>query len=307
MSAKPTTLLVDYALLVVLAAMFGASFMMTKIAVVDVPPATIAIARIAIGGVMLFVVMLFYSQTLRSILPHWKMITLAGFFGTALPFFLISWGQEKVDAGLTAILMAVMPLITLVLAHFFTADEKLNVFKVIGFCLGLFGVAVLIGFEKLSSFGEDAIRSYAIMLAACSYGLHAILSKYLTGLPRYAVSSAVLLVSVLLLLPLVLYLDAPWTLSISSTSWWMLVLLGVLPTGLGMLMLFAIIERQGAGFLSQINFLVPIFGILWAIALINETLPPNAFAALIIILAGIAIARIKTTKKLQKEQTEPIL
>jgi len=229
--------------------MFGASFMMTKVAVVDVPPATIAISRIAIGGVMLFFIMLMYKQTLRSLLPHWKMIALAGFFGTALPFFLISWGQEKVDAGLTAILMAVMPLFTLVLAHFFTNDEKLNAFKVIGFCLGLLGVAVLIGFDKLASFGEDTIRSYAIMLAACSYAVHAILSKFLTELPRYAVSSAVLLVSVLILLPMVLYLDTPW-------------------------------------------------------ALINETLPPNALAALIIILAGVAIARINSTQKTISKSVE---
>lgn len=296
------SLLADYALLVILAAMFGASFMMTKVAVADVPPATIALSRIAIGGVLLFFVMLYYRQSLGSLLPHWKMIALAGFFGTALPFFLISWGQERVDAGLTSILMAVMPLITLVLAHFFTDDEKLNIFRIIGFCLGLLGVAVLIGFDKLVSFTEEAIRSYAIMLAACSYAVHAILSKYLTGAPRYAVSSAVLLVSVFFLIPLVLYLDAPWNLSISSTSWWMLILLGVFPTGIGMLMLFAIIERQGAGFLSQINFLVPVFGILWAIALINETLPPNALAALAIILAGVAIARIKPNSEV-REQT----
>lgn len=301
MSVKSNSLFVDYALLIVLASMFGASFMMTKIAVVDVPPATIALARILIGGVMLFFIMLIYKQTLRSLFPHWKMIALAGFFGTALPFFLISWGQEKVDAGLTAILMAVMPLFTLLLAHFFTNDEKLNVFKIIGFCLGLLGVAVLIGFDKLASFGEETIRSYAIMLAACSYAVHAILSKFLTGLPRYAVSSAVLLISILFLLPIVLYLDAPWTLDISAKSWWMLVLLGILPTGVGMLMLFAIIERQGASFLSQINFLVPVFGVLWAIALINETLPPNALAALLIILAGVAIARINSTHKSIKE------
>lgn len=306
MDAKPNTLVMDYVLLVVLAAMFGASFMMTKVAVVDVPPATIAIARIAIGGVMLLFVMLGAKQTLRSVMPHWKMILLAGFFGTALPFFLISWGQEKVDAGLTAILMAVMPLITLVLAHFFTGDEKLNIFKLIGFCLGLIGVAVLIGFEKLASFGDETIRSYAIMLAAGSYAVHAILSKFLTDLPRYAVSSAVLLVSVLILLPLVLYLDTPWELEISATSWWMLILLGVLPTGLGMLMLFTIIERQGAGFLSQINFLVPVFGVLWAIALLNETLPPDALKALIIILAGVAIARIKFKRQTIKKSVEHI-
>ena len=140
MSGKPKTLIADYALLITLAAMFGASFMMTKVAVVDVPPATIALSRILIGGVMLYFVMLFYKQNLRSLLPHWKMITLAGFFGTALPFFLISWGQEKVDAGLTSILMAVMPLITLVLAHFSQMTKNSICSRLWGFALGLWGL-----------------------------------------------------------------------------------------------------------------------------------------------------------------------
>lgn len=306
MSEKPSRLFADYAILVVLAAMFGASFMMTKVAVADVPPATIALIRIAIGAAMLFFVMLGAKQTFRTLLPHWKMIGLAGLTGSALPFFLISWGQGRVDAGLTAILMAVMPLITLVLAHFFTVDEKLNIFKIIGFCLGLIGVSVLIGFDKLASFGDETIRSYAIMLAAGSYAVHAILSKFLTELPRYAVSSAIYSVSVLMLLPFVLYLDAPWELSISGKSWMMLILLGIFPTGLGMLMLFAIIERQGAAFLSQINFLVPVFGVMWAIALLNETLPSNALLALIIILAGVAIARIKFKRQPNKKSVEQI-
>ena len=307
MSEKPSRLFADYAILVALAAMFGASFMMTKVAVAEVPPATIALIRIAIGAAMLFLVMLGAKQTFRALLPHWKLIGLAGLTCSALSFFLISWGQARVDAGLTAILMAVMPLITLVLAHFFTADEKLNVFKIIGFCFGLFGVAVLIGFDKLASFGDETIRSYAIMLAACCYAVHAILSKYLTELPRYAVSSAIYIVSVLILLPFVLYLDAPWELSVSGYSWFMLILLGMFPTGLGMLMLFAIIERQGAAFLSQINFLVPVFGVMWAIALLNETLPPNALLALIIILAGVAIARFKFNRQTNKKSVEQIL
>ena len=299
MTLKSKSVAFDYLLLVVLASMFGASFMMTKVAVVDVPPATIAFSRIAIAAIIIFVAMCAVGQNLRSVASSWKMICLAGLFGNAVPFFLISWGQAKVDAGLTAILMAVMPLITLFLAHFFTQDEKLNLFKVIGFCMGLLGVAVLIGFDKLAALGDETIRQYAIMLAACAYAVHAILSKFITGLPRQATSAGVLIASALMLLPISLYIDQPWNLSISATSWWMLILLGIFPTALGTLMLFAIVERQGAGFLSQINFLVPVFGVLWAIILINETLPANAVAALIIILAGVAVARVKSKSTIQ--------
>jgi len=298
----PQGLFWDYFLLVTLASIFGASFMMTKVAVADVPPATIAFSRIAIAALVIAFVMKFVGQNLKSLTGYWKVIFLTGLFGNALPFSLISWGQVKVDAGLTAILMAVMPLITIVLAHIFTSDEKLNIFKITGFCLGLLGVAVLIGFDKLASLGDETVRQYAIMIAACCYAIHAIISKQLTGLPRQAVSAGVLIASSLFLLPISFYIDQPWNLSISGLSWSMLILLGIFPTALGTLMLFAIIERQGAGFLSQINFLVPVFGVFWAILLINETLPGNAIAALLIILAGVAIARIKPNK-LQVEPT----
>ncbi|MEL7429383.1 MAG: DMT family transporter [Pseudomonadota bacterium] len=290
------TLAFSYFLLVALAANFGASFMLTKIVVAEVPPATIVFVRLLIACGFVGIAMWWFGQSLKPLLPHWKLITVAGFFGNAMPFFLIAWGQEKVDAGLTSILMAVMPLITIVLAHFFTGDERLNTFKVIGFMLGLLGVAVLIGFDKLATLGEETIRQYAIMGGAFCYAVHAIISKKLTRLPRQSVSVGVLLVSALMLLPFSLYLDQPWNLSVSAASMWSLLALGIFPTAIGTLMLFAIIERQGAGFLSQINFLVPVFGVLWAILFISETLPPNAMLALLIILAGVAIARINTRK-----------
>jgi len=292
----PGNLAFDYALLIALAANFGVAFMLTKIAVVEVPPATIVFARLLIAAVFVGVVMVAVGQQLRPLLVHWKAIAIVGFFGNALPFFLISWGQAKVDAGLTAILMAVMPLITIVLAHFFTGDERLNVFKIIGFCMGLLGVAVLIGFDKLAALGDETIRQYAIMAAACCYAVHAIVSRWVTDLPRQALSTGVLLASSLMLLPFSLFLDQPWNLAISAETFWSLLALGVFPTAIGTLMLFAIVERQGAGFLSQINFLVPVFGVLWAIVFIDEVLPPNAVLALLIILAGVAIARINFRK-----------
>lgn len=287
---------IDYLLLVTLAANFGIAFMLTKVAVAEVPPATIVLARLVIASLFVGVAMVMVGQKLMPLMEHWKTIVVAAFFGNAMPFFLISWGQEKVDAGLTAILMAVMPLITVAIAHFATGDEKLNAFKVTGFCFGLIGVAVLIGFDKLASLGDETIRQYAIMGAACCYAIHAVISKWLTGLPRRAVATAVLITSALMLAPFSLMLDQPWSIEVSSTTVWSLLALGVFPTGLGTLMLFAIVTRQGASFLSQINFLVPVFGIFWAMLFLNEVLPPNATLSLLIIFAGIAIARINTKK-----------
>ncbi len=287
----------DYFLLVVLAAIFGSSFMFTKIAVAEIPPATLVSMRMGIAVVLLYVAARMAGQVLPKPGPIWKVIALTALFGNALPFLLISWGQEKVDAGLAAILMATMPLITLVLAHFFTGDERLNAFKIIGFCLGLLGVAVLIGFDKLATVGEDTVRQYALMGAATCYAVNAILTKQLLHLPRRAVAAALSLAALIMIVPFSLFLDAPWNLNPSRDALLAGLVLGVLPTAIGTLMIFAIIKRQGASFLSQINFLVPVFGVLWAMIFLSEQLPPSAMTALACILVGIAIARVKLNSK----------
>lgn len=285
-----------YFLLFGLAAIFGASFMLTKVAVSEIPPATIVASRLIVASMFVAGAMIWVGQSLIPLLEHWKTIVVVSLFGNALPFFLISWGQQTVDAGLTAILMAVMPLITIVLAHFFTAEEKLNRFKLMGFCLGLIGVAVLIGFDKLAVLGAETIGQIAIMAAACCYAIHAIISKWLTSMPRLAISVGVLFASAVIILPFSLVLDQPWTLTPSGNVVFSLLALGIFPTAIGTLMLFAIVERQGAGFLSQINFLVPLFGVLWAALFLGEVLQPNALVALSLILAGVGIARIKSSK-----------
>ena len=284
--------LYDYGLLILLAAMFGASFMLTKISVQEIPPATLVAGRLILGVVILHVAMQMAGQGLMELIPHWKPIVLSAFFGNALPFFLISWGQELVDAGLTAILMATMPLITLVLAHFLYDDERLNLFKVIGFCLGITGVITLIGLDKMATLGDETIRQYAIAFAAMCYAVNSVVTRKLTGLPRRATGTALLMVSFAMVLPFALYFEAPWNLQPSLLSWFGLLMLGIFPTAIGTLLIFAIIKRRGAAFFSQINFLVPVSGVLWAIALLNESLPVNAALALLLILFGLTVARI---------------
>ena len=268
--------------------------MLTKIALIDVPPITIVFARLFIASVVMAIAMLWVGQKLMPMFAHWKWVIAAALTGNAMPFFLITWGQEKVDAGLTAILMAIMPLMTIVIAHFSVGDERLNLFKVIGFCFGLIGVIVLIGWDKLASLGGETIRQYSIVGGAFCYALHAIISKKLASMPRLAISTAILIASSLMLLPVSLLIDQPWNLSISNVSLGTLLMLGIFPTAIGTLMLFMIVGREGAGFLSPINFLVPVFGVLWAIAFLDEVLPTNAVFALVIILVGVAIARINS-------------
>lgn len=281
----------DYALLVTLAAIWGSSFLFIKLAVETAPAATATAIRLAIAALMMLVIAALAGKRLPGDRRIWGLILLAGLFGNALPFTLISWGEEVIDSGLAAILMAVMPLTTVLLAHVLIADEKLNVAKGIGVTLGIVGLIVLIGPEKLFQLGDNTVRQLAVAAAAVCYGVNAVVTRALMGLPRRALAAAILTASFVMLLPVALYIDRPWDLAPSTLSLGSIAVLAVLHTVIATFLMFAVVGRQGASFFSQINFLVPLFGVFWGMLLLSEDPSANAYAALALILLGIAVAR----------------
>lgn len=296
----------DYGMIILLATIFGASFMLTKIIIADVPPVTLVTGRLLVAFFILLCAMLLVGQRFPTFGTIWLWIAASAVFGNALPFVLISWGQEVVDAGLAAILMAIMPLSTIVLAHFYTRDEKLNLYKTVGFVLGIFGVVVLIGYDKLATLGDDTIRQIAILCAAFCYAINAIITKKLVGLPQRSMATALIGVSFVIIVPFAFLVENPMSISLSADAWVAWILLAVFPTAVGTLLIFAIVKRQGAGFLSQINFMVPVAGVFWGIVILSEQLPLRAWLALAIILAGVAISRIKPNSRDQSLANEKV-
>ncbi len=291
MSAGRPPGLGDYGLLVALAAIWGASFLLIKIAVADIPPIAIAAGRTAIAAAVLLAVTWATGRHLPKAPKVWALILAVAVIGNALPFSLIAWGEETVDSGLAAIVMGINPLVTLALAHLFTADEKANPRKLVGIALGLAGVVVLIGPEKLLLLGRETLSYLAFAGAASCYATASLINKKLSGESFRAISAGVMLVSAAILIPASLALEAPWRLAPGWEATGALVALGLFPTALANLMLLAIIRRQGASFFSQINYLVPLFGLGYGVLLLAEEPPVEAFAALALILAGIGFAR----------------
>ena len=281
----------DYALLVLLALIWGGSFALIKLAVPTIPALTMTAARLSIGAAVLTAVAVVAKQGLTLNRRLLSGIAAAGLFGNALPFSLISWGEEVIDSGLAAILMAVMPLTTVLLAHLFTGDERLNARKLTGVLLGLAGLVILIGPTKLASLGSETVRQLAVAAAAFCYGINAIITKRLLFVPPIALAAAVVSASAVMLVPFALIVDAPWALQPSTTSIWSTIALGVLQTAVATLIMFALIGRQGASFFAQINFLVPLAGVFYGVVFLAERPAANAYLALIVILTGIAIAR----------------
>ncbi len=288
--------LADYGLLLLLSAIWGSSFLFIKLAVETTPAVSMTAARLLLAGIILLCMANLAKQKLPRGKDLWFWILMSAFFGNALPFGLIGWGEEKIDSGLAAILMAVMPLTTLVLAHVFTTDEKITLPKFIGVLLGFAGLIVLIGPEKLATLGEETVRQLAVAAAAVCFGINAIITKRLTGLPPKGLAAAIVMSSALMLIPASFLFDTPAEIRPSALSAISIVALAIFHTVIATFLLFAIIRKQGASFFSQINFLVPLFGVAWGAVLLSERPSANAYVALALILLGVAIARISFGK-----------
>ena len=282
--------LADYGLLVLLGLIWGASFTFIKIAVSSVPAVPTTLMRMAVTVVLMIGLLVWLGQRLPPRGRTWYFVALSAFLGNTLPFLLIAWGEEKVDSALAAILMAPSPLAAAVLAHFFTADEKLNRHKIAGIAMGVIGIVVLMGVDTLSRLGANTWHQLAILAAGVCYGANVVVNRGLTGGSAMGNVAAVMFVSMALLAPLGL-LPGVWTFTPTTASLTAIVTLAILSTSIGTLIMLAIVRRQGAAFTAQVNFLVPLFGVLIGAVMLSERPTARAIAGLALILAGVALAR----------------
>ncbi len=280
----------DYALLTALGMIWGASFTFIKVAVSTIPAIPMTISRLALSALIMLVLMTWMRERLPPWGRIWIYIALSALIGNALPFLLVAWGEEGVDGALAAILMSPGPLFAAVLAHLLTRDDKLNRHKMAGVALGIVGVAVLMGIDNLFRLGGDAKHQLAVLAAGCCYGANVVVNRWLTGGSPVANVTAVILVSVLLLVPL-LALPGLWTFTPSNASLTAIFVLALLSTAIGTLMMLNLVSRQGAAFTAQVNFLVPVFGVISGALLLGERPSIRSVAGLALILAGVAIAR----------------
>jgi drug/metabolite transporter (DMT)-like permease len=282
----------DYLLLLMLGAVWGFSFLLIKLAVATIPPLTVAAGRICLGAALLLLVAIIRGAPLRQLRASWLPLLAMGGLGTVLPFFLISWGETRIDSGLAAILMSATPLYTIILAHFLVAGEPLTVGKVAGVALGFAGMVVLVGPSALSGLGGVLVAQLAVAVAPLCYAGNSIVARRLPPMPPELVGAGMLLAATIIGLPASLLIDRPWELAPSGLSLLAVIGLGVVCTAFGYLLLFRIIAGAGAGFSSFNNYLVPLFGLLWGALLLGERPEPRALIALLLIFAGIAAPRL---------------
>ena len=284
----------NWLMLICLVALWGTSFMFTAIAVDTIDPISIVFFRVLIGAVILTAALLVNGTRLPHTVQTWLIFLLMGFAGNLLPFFLIAWGQQTIDSGLAGMIMAIMPLMTMILAHYFIKGEDLNRYKILGFVLGISGVSLLLGPVFKGSLME-IYSGIAILIAACSYAVNAILVRRLPPFNPKIAGAGVLIAASVSLLPVWYFQPTNAWSQMSSESIISLIWLGIGPTGIATIILFAVIERAGPTFLATINYLIPVVAFSAGVIFLAEKVSWISLIALMIILSGISLTRFKAT------------
>ena len=286
---RPT--LFDVGRLFFVGAIWGGAFIFIAVALTDFGPISIATWRVSLGALVLLMIALIFGQKFPRDFRNWRNVLVVGCLNSAVPFFLISWGQQFISSAESALLMAMGTFFGLVVSHFSSHDERINLSRALGVSIGFIGVLVLVLWDMLESGPGNLSGQLAVMTAGCSYATSSIVSRRLTHLPMISTSAATMLSASLYMVPLAFLLEDPLPATISGSSMFAIIYLGVIATALAMTMRFFIIRANGAVFMSMVGYLVPLFGVLWSGLYFADAINLQTLLSLGLILLGIAITR----------------
>jgi drug/metabolite transporter (DMT)-like permease len=279
----------DWLQIVLLALVWGLSFFFTEICLRDIGPVTLAAGRVSSAALALLALAWLSGCRPPARVADWIALAVMGVINNALPFTLIMWGQTSIDSGLASILNATTPLFTFLLAHLLTADEKMSRRGLAGIGIGFCGAVVLIGPGALGGLGAQSWGQFAVLGAAVCYACAGIFGRRLRHLAPTVSAAGMTAAASLVLLPLAMIFERPWTASPDAATWTALLSLGLVSTAAAYILYFRILASAGATNLLLVTFLIPIAALLLGTMILGEEISLGALLGMVLIFAGLAV------------------
>ncbi|MBB5723318.1 drug/metabolite transporter (DMT)-like permease [Loktanella ponticola] len=277
---------------------WGGTFMVVSIALEGYGPLTVATARTTLGSLALIGIMV----AMRSPIPQFsapliKYLLVIGVMNTALPFAMLSWGQQYVPSAFAGISMAAIPLFVLPLSHLFS-DEVMTKRNLTGVTLGFIGAVVLIGPSVLRiGSGWEPLGQLACVAAALSYAISSVMTRRCPPIDSITMATILMIIGMITLIPAMLIVEGIPVIA-DTRSTLAIIFLGFVPTALAALLRVFTIRSAGAVFMTLVNYQVPVWSMIFGAIVLSETLPLRFFAALALILIGLAISQFNSLKRL---------
>lgn len=288
---------VELALLLALATLWGASYTFIKIGVETIPPITLIAARTLIAGLILLVVLWWRGLHLPRDAATWARFLVQACLNSAIPFTLIAWAERTVDAGLATILNSTTPIFAFLLTAAITRHEQVTARKLFGVAAGMAGICLIIGMQALNGLGDELRAQLAVVVASICYAGAAIFGKNFRGLDPMMPAAGSLICGAIILIPLSLAVDRPWTLAPSGGSLLALLALSVFSTALAFAIYFRLIHTLGSvGTTAQAYLRVPI-GVAIGVVFLGETVTSTAGIGLVCVIAGVVAMTLPGRKQ----------
>jgi drug/metabolite transporter (DMT)-like permease len=275
-----------------LGAIWSSSFMWIKIAVQEIGPTTLVAFRVLFGLLFGVAVILIQRAQMPRSLKEWSAPLILGITNVAIPFFLISWGEQSIDSAVAAILDATVPLFTILIAHYLLHDDKMTVPKVLGLLTGFAGVVILMSKDIGASLGS-VLGQLAVVLASVFYAGSAVYARKTTEDTPSILRSVGPLVSATAVMWLAtLLVESPVKIPRLGITWIALLFLGMLGSGLAFVMLYYLIHEIGPTRTSLVTYLFPLGGVILGVVFLNEQLSWQLLAGAALIVVSLIVANI---------------
>lgn len=293
----------DWALIAVLALIWGGSFLFGRILMLEWPPFTVVFLRVAIAALVLWVFLLATGRRFPFAKPFVIALFVMGILNNVIPFSLILIGQREIGSGLASVVNAMTPIWTLIIANGFTQDEKFSTNKIAGIILGFIGVAVLIGGDLVAGLHASAWAQAAVLGATISYGFAGVFGKRFKGQDPIAVATGQLTASSIIMFPVMLSTEGPFNITPPHVELLTALLgLSIVCTAFAYVLFFRILASAGATNVSLVTFLVPVSAILLGSVWLGERLTTGNLAGMALILAGLICIDGRFIQKLSRKR-----
>mgnify|MGYP005990894747 FL=1 len=288
--------LLDYLLLGLLALIWASAFFNIKIATYSFGPVTIAFLRVFFGAIPVLLLCYYKDIKIEAFSKDWHWFAMIGFINLVAPFFLIAYGVKSVQSNLAAILMSTTPLSSTILGHFYTKNEKFNFIKTFGILIGFSGILYLFS-DNLLIDNNNFVSALLILLGSTCYVVGGVLTLKISKKKNENVTGSILIWAVIILIPLVSFIEQPWNVTPRLDSTISVIYLGLVSTGVAWLLRFRILVKNGLIFQSQVSYLIPIFGTILSYIFLKELITTKVLISLIAVCVGIYFVRKADYKK----------
>lgn len=280
---------VEFSLLVLLSFLWGSSFTLVAVAVESIPPATIVAVRVSVAAIMLLSIAWARGVSVPAFGWIWGAFAVQGFLQSALPFTLISWGQQHIDSAIAGLLNSTPPLFVFLITFLALRREGVAMRKLAGVTAGLTGVALVVGVEISRGIGANTLAALAVTLASVSYALAALYGKRFSDSPPIVTAGCAMAMAVLAMAPISIVSDRPWTLQPDARAIASVAILAFFSTALAMMIYFRLLKTLGPLATSSGSYLRAGFSVALGIGILGEPLTASLALGFVLILAGVAI------------------